>query len=303
MKILSGFCLFFFFVSHLCADVSFAERISKLRQKSKDHSNYLNKLLNDSSPTLDSSTETVFEDNEQEENVSIINDTSYTNNTTSDFSGILVDWSSINKDSDSNTTDSAIDASEETDSFSNLRSTDLSANFGESNSAYEELYPTNIVKRRLGNYFGPFFGFALPDDPKGASHQANMGYLFGLRVGRDFGAIRTEGEYSYLSYDLKGDNPKGGSASLHNLFSRFILERELADHADLRVGVGLGLTSMHLLSDSEVCFAYDFLIGWSYRISNNWGMSFDYRYYLTAANKSFGRSEGHILEISANFDL
>ena len=146
-----------------------------------------------------------------------------------------------------------------------------------------------------------FLGFALPDDPKvnGSSYQSDMGFVMGLRLGRDFGAIRAEGEYAYLSYDLDG----GGDASLHNFFSRFILEKELADLADFRAGIGLGLTSLEVLSESEVSFAYDFLLGWSYRFSNHWSMSFDYRYFLTAASESFGRSQGHILEVSANFDL
>lgn len=162
---------------------------------------------------------------------------------------------------------------------------------------YENLYKASFPERRLGYYFGPFFGFAFPDDL--SEYQAKNGTLFGLRLGRDFGWIRTEGEYSFLSHEIE----QTGDSKLHNFFSRFILENELGDQADLRFGLGLGLSSVSIPDADQFGFAYDFLIGWSYRVSNNWSICLDYRYYLTAASKDISRSKGHILEIGTNFDL
>ncbi len=162
---------------------------------------------------------------------------------------------------------------------------------------YENLYKASFPERRLGYYFGPFFGFAFPDDQ--SEYQAKNGTLFGLRLGRDFGWIRTEGEYSFLSHEIE----QTGDSKLHNFFSRFILENELGEQADLRFGLGLGLSSVSIPDADQFGFAYDFLIGWSYRVSNNWSICLDYRYYLTAASKDISRSKGHILEIGTNFDL
>jgi len=173
-----------------------------------------------------------------------------------------------------------------------------SANVAE---AYQALYESKSPERRLGYYFGPFMGVVFPDDltVNGKVNQAGNGPLFGLRVGRDFGAIRVEGEYSYILYDLN----QGGDATLHNFFSRFILENAMGDQADFRAGIGIGLTSLGVASEHEVCFAYDFLLGWSYRISNFWGLSLDYRHFLTASSQTFSRVQGHVLEVSANFDF
>jgi len=167
--------------------------------------------------------------------------------------------------------------------------------------AYQALYESKHPERRLGYYFGPFMGVVFPDDltVDGTANQSGNGPLLGLRVGRDFGAIRVEGEYSYIFYDLN----QGGDATLHNFFSRYILESEMGDQADFRVGIGLGLTSIGVDSEHEVCFAYDFLLGWSYRVSDFWGLSLDYRHFLTASSQTFSRMQGHVLEVSANFDF
>ena len=167
--------------------------------------------------------------------------------------------------------------------------------------AYQALYQSKYPERRLGYYFGPFMGVVFPDDltVNGTANQSGNGPLLGLRVGRDFGAIRVEGEYSYVFYDLN----QGADAKLHNFFSRFILESAMGEQADFRAGIGLGLTSIGVDSDHEFCFAYDFLLGWSYRISDNWGLSLDYRHFLTASSQTFSRMQGHVLEVSANFDF
>ena len=165
------------------------------------------------------------------------------------------------------------------------------------NKEYENLYKSSFPERRLGYYFGPFLGFAFPDDI--ANHQSNNGMLVGLRLGRDFGSLRVEGEYSFLSHEIE----EKGDSNLHNFFSRLILESELGDQADLRAGIGLGLSSVSASMGDHFGFAYDFLLGWSYRVSDNWSICLDYRYFLTAASEDIGRAQGHILEFATNFDI
>ena len=165
------------------------------------------------------------------------------------------------------------------------------------NKEYENLYKSSYPERRLGYYFGPFLGFAFPDDI--ANHQSNNGMLVGLRLGRDFGSLRVEGEYSFLSHEIEAK----GDSNLHNFFSRLILENELGDRADLRAGIGLGLSSVSTSMGDHFGFAYDFLLGWSYRVSDNWSICLDYRYFLTAASEDIGRAQGLILEFATNFDI
>ena len=52
-----------------------------------------------------------------------------------------------------------------------------------------------------------------------------------------------------------------------------------------------------------VGFSYDFLLGWSFRIMDNWSINMDYRHYLTAAHENYDRLQGHVVELSTSFDL
>ena len=54
------------------------------------------------------------------------------------------------------------------------------------------------------------------------------------------------------------------SASIHNFFSRLILEKEIGDRFDIRVGLGMGIgiVTLKITADySGTGFAYDFLVG------------------------------------------
>ena len=94
---------------------------------------------------------------------------------------------------------------------------------------------------------------------------------------------------------------------MHNLQSRLILEKKIGDRADLRGGIGLGLSFIEKSFIGEnfdgVGFSYDFLLGWSFRVMENWSIHMDYRHYLTAAHKKYDRLQGHVVELSAGFDL
>jgi hypothetical protein len=181
--------------------------------------------------------------------------------------------------------------------------------------AYAKLYDSEVPARHRGYYFGPLLGFVFPDDvatrtpnvstPGGfdrTSYESGSGYLIGLQAGKDFGSIRLEGEYAYNSFDASG----GVQASIHNFFTRIILEKELGGRFDLRTGLGMGLGFVNLEKGQEfsgVGFAYDFLLGVAYRIEGNWSLQFDYRYFLTAANDEYDRIKSHVWLLSASVDL
>lgn len=178
--------------------------------------------------------------------------------------------------------------------------------------AYEELYATKTYRRVNGYYFGPILGLALPQD--GAirtrvnnsltrtPYSSDTGLMMGLQVGKDFGGVRTEFEYSYLNFNASN----GLSASLHNFLGRIILEKEVGERFDFRVGLGMGIgiVGMDAIQDiSGTGFTYDFLLGTGYRLSENLSLHVDYRYYLTAAHDHYDHIKSHVWLISAGFDI
>ena len=137
---------------------------------------------------------------------------------------------------------------------------------------YEELYAPKVPQRRLGYFFGPFIGPVFPDDSAIRTGSGKEGYqsdtgITGLRIGNDFGFTRIEGEYGFLTHNIHSPG-KTGDVQLHNLQSRLILERSLGSRADLRGGIGLGLSfidkSLGGKNYDGVGFSYDFLLGWSF---------------------------------------
>ena len=174
--------------------------------------------------------------------------------------------------------------------------------------AYDELYMPNIPNRHQGYYFGTLFGFAFPND--GAvrkttskdNFESETGYILGFQYGRDFGNIKSEAEYNYLSFG--GTN--GCEVSSHDLLARLIFEFELGERADFRTGIGMGFAFIdfdQVSSYSGVGFAYDFLLGGGYRLNDEWSFNLDYRYFLTAAGDEYDRIESHLLLLSATYDL
>ena len=181
-------------------------------------------------------------------------------------------------------------------------------------TAYEDLYAPKTPQRRIGYYFGPFIGPVFPDDSAvrtgigKESYHSDSGVTAGLRIGNDFGGTRIEGEYGFTTHGIDDPSTGGsGKVQIHNLQSRFILEKTLGERADLRGGIGLGLSFIDKSFIGEnydgVGFSYDFLLGWSFRVMENWSIHMDYRHYLTAAHKNYDRLQGHVVELSAGFDL
>lgn len=178
--------------------------------------------------------------------------------------------------------------------------------------AYAKLYDSDVPSRNTGYYFGPVLGLIFPANvatrttsagvTTSTSYESDSGYLIGLQGGKDFGQIRLEGEYGYNSFDAS----VGLKASVHNFFSRLILEKEIGERFDLRTGLGMGLGFVNLEKGEEfsgVGFVYDFLLGVGYRMDENWGLQVDYRYFLTAANDDYDRVKSHVWLVSASLDL
>ena len=181
--------------------------------------------------------------------------------------------------------------------------------------AYAKLYEPDIPSRLEGYYFGPILGLVFPQDgavrtPSGGSYtretyEADSGYLLGVQVGKDFGKVRVEAEYSYHSFEASTASTSL-SASIHNFFSRLILEKELGDRFDLRAGLGMGIGIVGLedsLEYSGTGFAYDFLFGAAYRLAENWSIQVDYHYYLTAAHDQYDHIKSHLWTVSASLDI
>jgi hypothetical protein len=188
----------------------------------------------------------------------------------------------------------------------------LEANQESASITYDELYSPKVPQRRIGYYFGPFISAILPDNSaiRGAGlvdYTSKPGVATGLRVGNDFGSARIEGEYAYLTHEISGYNSGSGRNNIHNLIGRLILEKNLGDRADLRFGFGLGVAfvnkSLGLEDYNGIGFSYDFLLGWCFRTTESWSLNIDYKHYLTAAHKNYDRLQGHMIEVSVDFDL
>lgn len=177
--------------------------------------------------------------------------------------------------------------------------------------AYADLYQSETSLRSTGYYFGPLVGVIIPDDgalrDSGSSIQpytAENGYVIGFQLGKDFGTVRVEGEYSYMAFD-GSDNISVGA---NNFLARIVLETELNDEFELRAGMAMGVGFIGIDGGSsgepsDVGFAYDFLLGGGYNFNENWSLCFDYKYYLSAANDNYDRVKAHMLLLSANFQL
>lgn len=188
-------------------------------------------------------------------------------------------------------------------------------------NAYAKLYEPDVPSRLVGYYFGPLLGLVFPQDGAirtGSSpmtkedYESESGYLLGLQVGKDFGGVRVEAEYSYHNFDATTTSTilpiisTSLSASIHNFFSRLILEKELGERFDLRAGIGMGMGIVGLEGSADYSgtgFAYDFLFGVGYRLAENWSIQADYRYFLTAANDEYDHIKSHIWLLSASLDL
>ena len=288
------------------SDTDLSKQISELRLKSSAHGRYVSELLSSELPVENfAPPELLLNDNVIHEDV--ILDLPTVELPEPDKTPVLED----NTFTDSTDQTVAFPASEQP---AQLPPTVDSQSIDPPQApTYEELYTPKVPQRRVGYYFGPFLGCVFPDDSavrdaidSKVSYDSQSGVTGGLRIGNDFGTARIEGEYAYLTHKIKSISGNGRS-SLHNLQSRLILEKSLGERADIRGGIGLGLGFVNKELNSKdydgVGFSYDFLLGWSFRVMNNWSINMDYRHYLTAAHENYDRLQGHVVELSAAFDL
>ena len=184
--------------------------------------------------------------------------------------------------------------------------------------AYAKLYEPEIPSRLEGYYFGPILGLVFPQDGAIRTsdpfipgtytkeiYGSDSGYFIGLQAGKDFGRVRVEAEYSYHSFDAATAS-SSLSASIHNFFSRLILEKEIGDRFDIRAGLGMGIGIVTLEDTADYSgtgFAYDFLLGGAYRLAENWSLQVDYHYYLTAAHDHYDHIKSHLWTVSASLDI
>ena len=175
--------------------------------------------------------------------------------------------------------------------------------------AYDDFHRKPIPLRHKGYYFGPLFGFIFPGNGAGRdapnskeTYNSENGIVIGLQYGRDFGDVRFEGEYHYMKFDADS----GFENTTHSFLTHLLFEFEITERTDLRVGLGMGLgfVSLEQTKDySGAGFCYDFILGYDYRVSDDWSLALDYRYYLTAANDDYDRIKSHMLLLGANYDL
>ena len=176
---------------------------------------------------------------------------------------------------------------------------------------YASLYESDTELRGTGVYVGPFSGISFSSDSAvrnnsdHTEYTSESGYFFGFRLGNDFGPTKLEVDYSFKSHDIESGNSTG-DVLVNSFMGRFIIEKGVGDRFDFRTGLGMGLAMVEKNLNKTYKgngFCYDFLVGFSVRIMENWSLLGDYRYYLTAANKNYDRVQSHLFEISANFDL
>jgi len=301
------------------SDLSVADKIAALRTKSSAHNRFVTELLAQKfqrievAPPVKEMVPPVFKDDPPAEVVSSVNDlpevflptNEYTDETESPREFVYNDPPSAPVEESEPSFDVLVGEAEYQPAGSTLYTSE-----GVPVPTYDDLYSPKFPQRRIGYYFGPFLALAFPDNSAlGASsikYESKTGISTGIRMGKDFGTSRFEGEYSFLTSKITA-GALSGRSNLHNFTSRLILEKNLGEQADFRAGLGLGFGFVDQdLGGAQydgVGFSYDFLLGWSYRIQNNWSIGVDYRYYLTAAHEDYDRLQGHIIEFSAGFDL
>ena len=283
----------------------YSDRVSTLRAKSSAHARYVTELLaelGESSKTNPTPSERLSEEFRAEKVPFSDNfDKGFIEPQTMDLPKV----DSVNSEEKVSNEVQSLD-------FDRSDYEESSTQDGSDRELYASLYHGDTELRRTGVYLGPFFGLsfsadsAVRDDSNHQQYDSESGYFVGFRIGNDFGPTKIEADYSYKSHNIESEN-SSGDVSVNSFMGRFIVEKEAGERFDFRAGLGMGLAMVEKNLDNKSFqgngFCYDFLLGFSVRIMENWSILGDYRYYLTAAHKNYDRVQGHLYEISANFDL
>ena len=138
------------------------------------------------------------------------------------------------------------------------------------------------------------------------NYKADLGYHWGIHLGKDFGTVRAESAYGLQNFSSNLDASSSFNSVIHNFSFRCILEKELGEFFDLRTGLGFGVAIVRMDGDVDTTgtgFSYDFLIGMGLRLTDNWSIQGDYRYFLTAAHDGYDRINSHLWILSACLDF
>ncbi len=164
-----------------------------------------------------------------------------------------------------------------------------------------------VAEERLqdGFYFGGQIGLVLPEDTStsasGLDFDADYdaGYGIGLVGGWDFGQnFRVEGEWTFRSYAVDSVSAEGfgfkgsGNADLNVLMINGYFDLPWKDHRFVPyIGSGIGLAILSaddvgaggekILDDTDTAFAYQFMAGLSYDLTNNVTAGVEYRFLDT----------------------
>lgn len=160
-----------------------------------------------------------------------------------------------------------------------------------------------------GMYFSGNFGFSELSDSNAsipgivdAQVSFDLGFRVGGALGYDFGAYRVEGEIAYRLNDTDagtviglGPGPIFGEVSATSFMANGYYDFYLANSPwvpYLGLGVGFAnidaditaptLSSLALIDDSAIVFAWQIMAGFGYNISSTTTLTADYRYFVTA---------------------
>jgi opacity protein-like surface antigen len=135
----------------------------------------------------------------------------------------------------------------------------------------------------------------MPDHAGTAKMTFDSGFLFGAALGYDFvGPFRSEVEYTWqkndldrLSYDNLYGNFNQGDLKTQAFMANGYYDVDTGSPWSPFIGVGLGIAKVDLntpalpLGDNDSVFAYQFMAGVAYEISNNLSVDAQYRYFGT----------------------
>jgi opacity protein-like surface antigen len=120
----------------------------------------------------------------------------------------------------------------------------------------------------------------------GVDSEFDTGYVVGGNVGYDFGDYRLEGEISYRANDL--DNIGGfdfspssitTTALMANAFYDFDTGSPFVPYAGVGLGVGFSTLELLGIEGDVTAFAYQFILGGAYGMTDALELTLDYRYF------------------------
>jgi opacity protein-like surface antigen len=156
------------------------------------------------------------------------------------------------------------------------------------------------------------------DGTKGTA-EYDTGFGITGALGYDFGMVRIEGEVGYRKNDYdkvgaSGQNKVNGSGDVSGLdfMANAYLDIENETSFTPYIGGGIGAAilkssdinagSIVISSDDDTVFAYQFIAGAAYSITEAWMLQLEYRFFGTA-NPTFGITESEYMSHNLFFGI